>query len=223
MSILFQHKKYTPPPKEEEVIENLRIRANFQTRDIRAGVKCFKNLGLSFIIDDFHRPDGKIVERTVPTNLETYTDRINGEEYETGNVEDLDYIDKFKIKFLFPIQAYKEFKGIKPMTMSDIFDFKDPTILPVTDEELEEEGKAFIKYLEDESRKPKVIHLKDLNYTSKTRICGTLYGWHNFTSDNPILEKLVKKMEFEKLERRYEVLADELIRGLIDKEDNFKK
>lgn len=30
-------------------------------------------------------------------------------------------------------------------------------------------------------------------------------------------------MEFEKLERRYEVLADELIRGLIDKEDNFKK
>ena len=82
MSILFQHKKYTPPPKEEEVIENLRIRANFQTRDIRAGVKCFKNLGLSFIIDDFHRPDGKIVERTVPTNLETYTDRINGEEYE---------------------------------------------------------------------------------------------------------------------------------------------
>lgn len=210
MSILFQHKKYTPPPKEEEVITKTIKMASRQVRNVRDEVESFKMLGLSFIIDDFHRPDGKIVERTVPTTLETYTDRINGEEYETGNVEDLDYIDKFKIKFLFPIQAYREFEDIKPKTIWDMVDFKNPTILPVTEKEIEEEGEAFIEYLGNQAKKPKIIHLEDIDHTSKAKICNILFCRRDFFSENSFSKGI-------------EVLFDELIKELMSTESNLKK
>ena len=144
--------------------------AKYDAEEIIDGVKCFKNLGLSFIIDDFHRPDGKIVERTVLTNLETYTDRINGEEYETGNVEDLDYIDKFKIKFLFPVQARRKFDNIKPVKIDEITDWKNPTIMPKTDEEEVEAARALIRSIEEEARKTTIIHLNDINNNSKVEL-----------------------------------------------------
>ena len=127
-------------------------------------IEYFKRYGLSFVIDDFHRPDGKIVERTVPTNLETYTDRINGEEYETGNVEDLDYIDKFKIKFLFPVQAKRKFDGVKPIR-EQMIDFANehPTILPKDDDiSLDDLNMIF----EGTEEKTKVVHLEDVTSLS---------------------------------------------------------
>lgn len=172
MSSWFFHKiNKLPTEKKEVAVEEKRKQyVEDEIRIIKNEIEFFKRRGLSFIIDDFHRPDGKIVERTVSTNLETYTDRINGEEYETGNVEDLDYIDKFKIKFLFPVQARRKFDNIKPVKIDEITDWKNPTIMPKTDEEEVEAARALIRSIEEEARKTTIIHLNDINNNSKVEL-----------------------------------------------------
>ena len=172
MSSLFFHKISRLPTEKKEIIaeEKRKQYVEDEIRIIKNEIEFFKRRGLSFIIDDFHRPDGKIVERTVSTNLETYTDRIHGEEYETGNVEDLDYIDKFKIKFLFPVQARRKFDNIKPVKIDEITDWKNPTIMPKTDEEEVEAARALIRSIEEEARKTTIIHLNDINNNSKVEL-----------------------------------------------------
>lgn len=169
MSSLFFHKIHRLPTKEKEIsVEERREQSvEYEIRVIRREIESFKTRGLSFIIDDFHRPDGKIVERTVSTDLETYTDKISEEEYETGNIEDLDYIDKFKVKFLFPVLARRKFDNIEPVEIDEIDNWKNPTIMPVTKEEEREAADVLLKSMEEQARRTTIIHLNDTNTNSK--------------------------------------------------------
>ena len=79
--------------KEEKAMKGNALETNdlikYAVRLFRKNVKYFKTYGLSYIINDFHRSDGEIVERIVQTNLDVYTDKIGKGRQETGNVEDL--------------------------------------------------------------------------------------------------------------------------------------
>lgn len=206
---IFRKAAVLPKEEREAIVEKRRVETiEYKVKEIKGEIKYFKRRGLSFVIDDFHRPDGKIVERTVPTSLETYTDKINEEEYETGNVEDLGYVDKFKIKFLFPVQAIMKFNNVVPMSIDEIDNWKNPTIFPVTEEELENE----IKNLRKKSEKPKIIHLSDikdnsklnvefLERTSSINMPGLFYLEEDQNLVNKIIEKLMNTSDLETVEK----------------------
>ncbi len=194
MSSMFFHKIDRLPAKKKEIAVEEKRKRNSEhgLRIMKREIEYFKRYNLSFVIDDFHRPDGKIVERTVPTNLETYTDRINGEEYETGNVEDLDYIDKFKIKFLFPVQARRKFDGEESISISEAIrqayetrELPNPTIMPKREDyddisliDIEKELLSLEKETERENgeseiirlSKSKIIHLSDTKDTFNVKV-----------------------------------------------------
>ena len=75
---------------------------------------------------------------------------------------------------------------------------------------IEEEGEAFIEYLGNQAKKPKIIHLEDIDHTSKAKICNILFCRRDFFSENSFSKGI-------------EVLFDELIKELMSTESNLKK